>query len=347
MPFTRILRSPLLHFLALGALLVAARAWLAGAGPSAADPRDRSGWLAQGDGPEAQAGLRSSRVELDAERVAELVDGFERRNGRPPTRQELEPLARAELDDELLYREALTRGLAANDPAIEARLVEKMLFLDDEADAADAPALLERARALGLEREDFVVRRLLVDKLVRLATELPPGEVPDEPALERAYHERSERLRSPAQISLIHVFLSRDRRGTRTAQDARAVLRRLERGGLGDDEAVRLGDSFPFGHVLARIDAGELDRIFGEGFGRRVDAHAHDGWSEPIASAYGLHLVRVDAREPGALAPFETVRERLRLELEAERRTARREALLATLRTRYELAVAWPEEESR
>lgn len=318
MPRPGILRSPLLHFLAIGGLLVVARAWLV-----------------------------VPRVELDADRVAEIADGFEARTGRRPLHAELEPLVRAELDEELLYREALARGLDADDPAIEARLVEKLRAVEAEAGTQDARALLARARALGLEREDLVVRRILVEKLLRSATALDPDEAPDAAELERAYRSKREALRPPPTLDLVHVFLSRDRRGKRTEADALALRAGLETSDLALDEALQLGDAFPFGSVLARRDGSELDRIFGAGFARRVETLPPGRWSEPIGSAYGLHLVRVDRREPGSPPRFEAVRERLRLELEAERREAKREALLATLRTRYELAVVWPEEDSR
>ncbi|MEZ4331200.1 MAG: peptidyl-prolyl cis-trans isomerase [Myxococcota bacterium] len=351
MPLGRILRTPLLHFLAIGTLLAGGRAWL-GSDPRAPAARNENETDARA-GPgtaTALAGHAATRrpvVVLDAERIGELAAELERRSGRPPARTELAPLVGDAFDEEILFREAMARGLDANDAAIEARLVEKMLFLDDAATVDDAPNLLARARALELEREDLVVRRLLVEKLERLATMLAPDERPDDRALEDAYQTRRERLRAPDRLDLSHVFVSRDRHGDRTEAEAQALLRALERDGLAGASDARRGDPFPFGAVLARRSVDELDRLFGAGFGARVGTLEPGRWSGPIPSAYGLHLVRVDGREPGTVPPFETVRPRLRLELEAERRAAKREALLASLRTRYELAVEWPGEVSR
>lgn len=250
------------------------------------------------------------------------------------------------LDEELLVREALARGLEAGDPGIEARLVQKMLFLDDDASLADATELARRARALGLDREDVVIRRLLAEKLRLLATTLEPSEAPDEAALRRAFAERAETLRTPSRRSLVHVFLSQDRRGARTQADAESLHRRITAQRVPPTEAVGLGDPFPSGHTLVARSRAELARQLGETFAERVVELPVGEWSDPIPSAYGLHLVHVEADTPGEIPSFDSVRERLRLELENDLRERKLAALLAELRTRYEVAVALAGEES-
>ena len=58
-------------------------------------------------------------------------------------------------------------------------------------------------------------------------------------------------------------------------------------------------------------------------------------WTGPIPSAYGAHLVLVESVEPGVVPPLATVANRLRLEIEEERREANLEALLSDLRSLY------------
>ena len=55
----------------------------------------------------------------------------------------------------------------------------------------------------------------------------------------------------------------------------------------------------------------DLTRIFGADFTTAVAALPVGEWSAPIASAYGLHIVRVEARLPAAPPPFEDVRGQL------------------------------------
>ncbi len=328
---TAILRSPLIHFLLLGALFFLVRDHV-------------------GLGSAGIARAPSPRIHFDSTRIAELRNDCTSQLGRAPTRPELDRLVSQAVDEELLYREALARGLQEGDDGVETRLVQKMLFLEAGASSLDPtdPAVLagiaERARSLGLDQDDVVIRRILVQKLRLLATALTPEESPTEDELARVYAERREALRETERRSLVHVFVSRDRRAARTREDANALRRRIAQETVAPTAAIALGDAFPFGHAFAGVSIAELERSFGADFAARVVTLPLAAWSEPIDSAYGLHLVRIEEIVSGAIPPFAAVRDRLRLEREEELRDRKLEALLATLRTRYEVAVSWPEE---
>ena len=320
-----ILRSPLVHFLLLGVLGFAAR--------------DRIGGLALvTTGPPAV-------VTIDADRIDGLRRGWQAEMGRSPTSGELAALIENEVDDELLYREALARGLDEDDPEIALRLVQKMTFLEVSAPDADPAEVVRQARALGLERDDPVVRRLLVQKLRLSATALAPGERPSEADLARAQAERGAALREPERRSLVHVFLSRDQRGDRTEAEANARRETIEREAIPTALAVRQGDAFPLGLRIELHSHDELARSFGETFANDVFALEAERWSDPIESAYGFHLVRVEQILPGAIPPRERMRAPLVHALEEEARELKLAALLADLRKRYEVAVAEPGEE--
>lgn len=321
---TAILRSPLIHFALAGSALFLLR--------------DSIGL--------ESAGTRSSgapRITFDAPRIDELRDAFRIREHRAPPPPELARLVTEAVDEELLYREALARNLQTGDEGVEIRLAEKMLFLDgagSASDPADPATLAERARLLGLDQDDLVVRRILIQTLRLAATALTPAELPTEAELARDYAERREALREPERRSLAHVFLSRDHRAAQTLEDARAIGRKIASTGLAANAAIALGDAFPSGHAFAGLTADELERSFGGELAARAFALPPSIWSEPIESAYGFHLVRVEAIVPGAIPLFDAVRERLRSEREERLRDRKLAALLATLRTRYEVAVA-------
>ena len=119
--------------------------------------------------------------------------------------------------------------------------------------------------------------------------------------------------------------------------DAAALRERLTANATHLGEAPSLGDPFPLGHRLERRSQHDLERTFGGRFGERVFGLDLERWSEPIVSAYGLHLVYVATREPGQVPPIESVSNRLRLQIEDRRRDANLDALLSDLRTRYEV----------
>ena len=122
-------------------------------------------------------------------------------------------------------------------------------------------------------------------------------------------------------------------RGTR----AGAVAARLRREHAAPAEAPALGDAFWLGADVA-LSEPELDRVFGPGFAARVRALPPRQWSEPIPSAYGTHVVRIDEREPGRLPALAEVRARARRGLEAERAARRLEVRMAALRAAYGVA---------
>jgi len=320
--FERGLRAPLIHFLVLGALLFGFAS------------------LRSGRDAETIETERAHRIELDADRLAELRQDFSRQLGRAPTSRELERLIASEVDDEILYREALARGLLERDGGVQTRLIQKMLFLEGSADLEDASALLARAVELGLHEDDIVVRRILIQKMRLLGSQLDGGEQPSADEIAERYRRDQTRLRLPDRLSFVHVFLSEDRRPGSAKQDAIALRARLVEDDVVATDAIELGDPFPLGHRLEQRSADELGRSFGTGFGSAAFELAPQTWSGPIASAYGQHLLWIDRIEPGEVPPFERVADRIRRELEQERREARFDALLAELRTRYEVVVA-------
>jgi hypothetical protein len=105
----RLLREPLLQFLALGAMLF---------------------------GLYGLAGKRSAeapeKIVVSASRVANLGDGFARTWRRLPNQPELQGLIEDYIRDEVFYREGRAAGLDRDDVIIRRRVRQKMEFLADD-----------------------------------------------------------------------------------------------------------------------------------------------------------------------------------------------------------------------
>ena len=106
----RWLGEPLVHFLAIGALLFGIYAWL---------HRGDSGGLGNGAGP----------VRVTVTEISYLTQTWERLQQREPAPEELHALVAGYLKEELLGREARELGLDQNDPIIRRRLAQKVEFL--------------------------------------------------------------------------------------------------------------------------------------------------------------------------------------------------------------------------
>lgn len=251
--------------------------------------------------------------------VAVALSPAEAANGPPPS------------DDELLLR-AGRAAVAADDPVVEARLLKLARYLEVGGTAEHADdELIATARALGLGGEDLVLRRYLVEA-ARLALERPSAsDAPDEDAI-RAYHAaHAERFTSAPRVRATHVYLSAARRGAHLERDAARVLDQLRTSGASPGDPSTLGDPFVRGATIAGSEDA-LARGFGAGFAREVAALPAGGWHGPIASPYGLHLVRVEERAPARLAPLDEVRGRVVHALLRERGEARARERLARLR---------------
>jgi hypothetical protein len=313
----------LIHFLVIGATLFALqRAWLRS---DAAHEASRS------------TPARREPIVITLADIEELRADFTQRTGFAPTAADQAALVETAITDELLYREALARGLDRGDRSIRARLVEKMRFLSD-AEHASPEALYEDALALGLDREDVVIRRLLIEKMrlvisVLDATPLTDADLEDHLARHR------DRYLKPPRVTLWHVFLSADRHGDSLASAARALAAGLRADPGGPASAVERGDPFPLGQRFTRSSEHDLEKLFGSTFASAVMGLEPATWSQPIRSAYGLHLVWLEERTPPVAPPLDQVRRQVEQALRAERRQQRLDRELARLRREYGVRV--------
>jgi hypothetical protein len=304
----------LLRFFALGALLFAAARWLA---------------------PDAPEEIVIGPGELAAARAEGLA-----LLGRPPADVELGALVEARVRDEILYREALARGLDREDAAVRRRLVRNLAFLrgsaapGDGADAGGEEELYREALALGMDRSDTVVRRILVQR-VRLEVEAPAraGEPTDEEL--RAFLARHpEQARAPARVAFRQLFFDPARRGPAAEEAARAAVAALATGGdAGGDPCLAETDQ----PLQAET---HVARLLGSDFAAALSVAPVGAWSGPLRSSLGWHAVRVAEREAGAALPFESQRSAARDALLAERAAEELERFLAERRGRYRVRVA-------
>jgi hypothetical protein len=105
----RLLREPLLQFLALGAMLFGLHGFI---GKRSAEAPEK--------------------IVVSASRVTNLGDGFARTWRRSPSEQELQGLIEDYVRDEVFYREGRAAGLDRDDVIIRRRVRQKMEFLAED-----------------------------------------------------------------------------------------------------------------------------------------------------------------------------------------------------------------------
>ncbi len=86
----------------------------------------------------------------------------------------------------------------------------------------------------------------------------------------------------------------------------------------------------------------DVERLFGGGFAAALAKQPLGRWSEPVASGYGAHRVRVETLVPGGMPSLEEVRPLVEREWRNARRNALREEQYARLRSQDTVKVAKP-----
>lgn len=248
------------------------------------------------------AGPGSTRIVISTGQIAHLEAGFTRTWSRPPSEVELKGLIDEWVREEIAVREAM---------------------------------------AAGLDRDDSVMRRRLRQKLEFLIEDSAEASPPTDDELKAWLAQHADEYRSEPRVAFRQVFVSRDRRGATADADAAAILKRLIAAGPAA-RTDNLGDAtmLPADFELAPLR--DIDRAFGAGFAKHLEAMEPGKWSGPIRSGYGLHLVLVHERVEGALPNLEALRPVARREVLAERRKRQLAAMYDRLLEKYTVVIERP-----
>ncbi len=194
--------------------------------------------------------------------------------------------------------------------------------------------LVREAARLGLDRDDPIVRRRLVQKVLFLAEDLGgASRSPDDAALRGFFAAHAERYAVPARARFTHVFART--RDEAAALRPQAIAWSAAHAG---DAPPPLGDAFPISRSVSRAIADVGDEL-GPDVQRVVTTTAPATWSEPVRSKYGWHLVRVIARTAARPARFEEVRSRVALDYLIDKREDAVAAFMDKALPRYDIEV--------
>ena len=236
-------------------------------------------------------------------RIESLETAFSRTWRRPPSANELEGLIRDYVREEVFAREAV---------------------------------------ALGLDKDDMIIRRRLRQKLEFISEDVAAHAEPTDEQLRAYVKEHADTFRSDPRFTFSQVYLDPQRRGANLSRDAAHVLTQLRRPGSKADLAT-LGDSLMLENEFKALPASEVVTQFGEKFAASLGEMPTGQWHGPIESGFGMHLVLLSERTGGSLPALEDVRAAVRREWTNARRMEANEKFYQTLLQRYTVTVERPE----
>jgi parvulin-like peptidyl-prolyl isomerase len=218
--------------------------------------------------PARGSGPSSKQIQLSLDDLAQLALQFQAQWRREPTAQELTRLIENKVQNEVLYREALAMGLDKDDEIVKRRMAQKMQFLAEDVAAAREPATAE---------------------------------------LKSWFEKKQAAFAQPNRVSFRHLYFSPDRRGQRARDDAAKALAKLAGQPQDAKVAGSLADPFMFQDYYRDRAPEYLGKEFGPQFALAVAKLATGSWQGPIESGLGWHLVFVDTVIPGRVPAFEEI----------------------------------------
>lgn len=190
--------------------------------------------------------------------------------------------------------------------------------------------LAREAREMRLDQDDIYVRRRLAQKMEFIVQDISRLAQPTEEDLRKFYVAHPERFSDGARVSFTHVYFNNEHRG-----DVEAALKRLQAGA----NPAELGDRLLVDQEVSAADPQAVGAQFGADFSRAVFEMPQGEWRGPVKSGYGLHLVRVSAKQPGQVRDFAAVREQVLLRWQDQRQREDNEKYFASLLKKYDVVL--------
>jgi len=250
----------------------------------------------------------------------------------------------------LIDREALLTFLQYQSVAFDREQFE--LYLDDMSEgeladlverAAEAEILYREALTLELDRDDYIIRTRLVQKLRYLAEGFADDQVIGEADLEAYFEANRSAYDIDPRITFTHVFYNAERRGREEAlQLAEEKLPELNETAVRFDEASAHGDRFPyFVNYVERPPQLVASHLGGDVSAALFELPANETqWQGPFESPFGFHLVLITSQTPQRAPTFIEARDRVEADARAASARKQTAAAIQEIVARYDVIVA-------
>lgn len=252
-----------------------------------------------------EVNLDGKKIVVSAGDIERLSANWAKKRNRPPTEQELKGLVESYIREEIYYREAL---------------------------------------ALGLDQDDSILRRRLMQKMEFLSNDLADLSNPDETVLNDYFLGHQDKYQLPARISFTHIYFSADKHGSEIFDEAGKILTDIRAASPSISRAPDRGDPFMLQYDFTLETPFEIARLFGQGFAEQIFQTETDNWQGPIESGYGLHIVRINEKVDARMPELASVIDKVRTDYMFEQRQKTNKAIYERFKERYEIVVEMPDQ---
>ncbi len=253
--------------------------------------------------PGTGATQSSREIRLSLCELTQLALQFQVQWRREPTAKEFNQIVESKVQTEILYREAMAIGLDKEDEIVKRRMAQKMKFLAEDVATAYEPT-------------------------------------PDE--LESWYEKNSEKFVMPQRVSFRHVYFSPDLRGTHAREDALKALTQLAGQPQDSKISAAIADRFMLQDYYRDCAPDFLGKEFGPQFARTISELPVASWQGPVESGFGWHLVFVDTVIPGRVPDFEEIEQDVKTAWLGDQKALAWQKAYTDMRSRYTVLLPVP-----
>ena len=174
-------------------------------------------------------------------------------------------------------------------------------------------ALYREANQLGLKDGDYVIRRRMVQKMLYLIDDAASESfAPTDAQLEQYFKTHEDHYEVAPSLTFTHVFIDQEAKHPGGAEAAaEKVKAELQARHARFDDAPAYGDRYPYGQNYVKMTPDYIAHQLGPDFAEalmKLTPSDHE-WQGPIKSRFGYHVVMLTSHVPAHLPKFSELRD--------------------------------------
>ncbi len=208
---------------------------------------------------------------------------------RPPTKEELQNAVEENIDEIIFYKEAV---------------------------------------AMGLDRDDDVVRRRLSQKLKFIIGDLNVNE-PNEEQLVEFYENNKDKYKLDGNYMFNQIYFES------LPKNPQAILQEIKKG----ENLKTIGDIIDIPYGFKNATSKRVQQTFGTQFDIALQEATLNEWVGPVESAYGYHFIRVLDRQDASYPPIDEILTKLTNDLRWQQQNEAKSNFLKEMRKKYTIVI--------
>ena len=238
-------------------------------------------------------GFEEQKIVISKAQINQLIYRWQKKHLAKPSKEEIDKMVENAIYKEVMSREAIKIGLDINDHIIKRRLVQKMEFVSSDLSLLAKPTTKE---------------------------------------LKTYLQKHSERFRLPPKIDFISIYLNP------SLVDIYKKIK-VVKDSLNIKNYQELSDPFMLDSNYKNATYQDISRKFGKEFASKVFKLEPLKWSNPIKSGYGIHFVYITKKTIGKMPKLDSIKEILTNQYMGELREKNNRTFYQNLRKEYKIEI--------